>query len=111
MLRLIENWEITRGEGASLRAPEGMNQDTFLKAIQGPETLHDEVRDNQMTGQTNVDVFKDAIEGVSYFETTDELETATMPQLRQMAKAKGVSQKPSMKAEELKARIRAKDTT
>ena len=111
MIRLIENWEMARSEGAALQAPVGMSQDTFLKAIQGPEVKHDEMRAGQATGQTNVDIFKDAIEGVSHFETDRNVDNMTMPELRKEAKRLNLPQKPTEKAEELRAKIRGKDAT
>lgn len=116
MLEIIKAWEIAHGEGSALQAPSRMNQDTFLKAIEGAHVEYDELRADPSTGQTNVRSIVDAIEGVSHFETVKMepmvpgVETMTMPELRKTAKAVGVSQNPRMKAEDLRAAIRGKDT-
>ena len=108
MLRLVDNWEISHGEGSALKPPAGMSAETFLSAIQGPEVRYDERRADQSTGQTKVGAYVEAIEGVSHFETDI---PSDMPSLRRMAKELNLKQSPKMTAAELQEAIRrGKDT-
>ena len=67
-LLLLLDHEQVRGRDL-LKPPPGMTEETFWKLINGPRREPRELGGQMSDGQTNVDLLRDALEGVSHFET------------------------------------------
>lgn len=117
MLRLLGNKQDIENVDV-MKPPQGMTEDIFWKLINGPSKKYNELGGASQTGNTNVDVMRDILEGRSHFETEEEpvqtdyagfIAGLSWGELKTEAKNQGLTVPNSMKRPQLEAVLLGKD--